>query len=257
MSEDYRMSIISNTEAALSEMFTPDHVAVVSSILVKQLANYDIQKRCTELAPPDDGNYQLIKRYIACLSVDGKSERTLRHYHSRLLCFSSYIRKPFTEVGVYDIRLYLACEKERGVSNRSVNCYRAVLSSFYQWMLCEGFINKNPMALIKPIKYAKEIKKPFSDVEIDAIRSACHTLKERAIIEMLVTTGVRVSELCGMNVADVDAHTLSVHVVNGKGSKERVTYTTAVGLKHLQRYLADRSEEGSAELTSLKVTITK
>lgn len=104
------------------------------------------------------------------------------------------------------------------------------------------------MASLKPIKYADEIREAFSSVEIDALRSACNTKKERAIIEMLLSTGVRVSELVGMKVTDIDKDNLRVHVINGKGQKERITYTTPVAIKHLISYLEDRKEKNNEML---------
>ena len=103
-------------------------------------------------------------------------------------------------------------------------------------------IEKNPMLRIKPIKYDDEIKEAFSDVEIDKLRTACISDKERALIEFLLSTGVRVTELCEMNVTDIDMRNLTVHVRHGKGGKERFTYTTAVAAEWLNRYLLNRQE---------------
>ena len=151
-------------------------------------------------------------------------------------------------MGIYDIRLFLIKEMERGVSARTRENTRANLSAFFQWMTREEIISKNPMASLKPIKYADEIRKAFSSVEIDALRSACNTKKERAIIEMLLSTGVRVSELVGMKVTDIDKNNLRVHVINGKGQKERITYTTPVAIKYLILYLEDRKEKNGEML---------
>jgi site-specific recombinase XerD len=113
-------------------------------------------------------------------------------------------------------------------------------------MVNEEIIPKNPIAQIKPIKCHQEVKKAFSDIEIDALRSACKSLKERALIEFLLSTGARVSEVAEMKVQDVNIETLSVHILHGKGDKERITYTTAVGMKHLLAYIHGRKETGDA-----------
>ena len=77
------------------------------------------------------------------------------------------------------------------------------------------------------------------------MKCAClfQTKKERAIIEMLISTGVRVNELASMEVDDINFDELSVHVVHGKGAKERMTYTTAVSAKYVLDYLNNRKEE--------------
>lgn len=244
MSKDYRMSLANEIETALTNKFSADQIGIISNIVIKALNDYEITERCTDIAPIDNTNERLIKRYRACLMVDGKSEKTIYQYTRTLVRLSEAIPKPFTEMTVYDIRYYLAMEQERGISARSRENLRANLSAFYQWMVNDEIIPKNPIDKLAPIKYKDEERQPFSDVEVDAIRGACKTLRERAIVEMLLSTGVRVSELASMSVSDINLSDLSVHVVHGKGNKERITYTTGVSLKHLLQYLNNRQETG-------------
>ena len=243
---DYRMRFIQEVEEALTRRYDPEEIAVISNIVIKALSEYEITERCTDLVPQDDINEKLIRRYQACLIVDGKSEKTAYQYTRTAKKLSDLIRKPFPEMGAYDVRFFLAIEKERGLSNSSLENTRANLSAFFQWLTDDEVIPKNPVSKIKPIKCPKEVKEAFSDVELDALRSSCRSIKERALIEILVSTGVRVSELASMEVKDVDLNTLAVHVVHGKGSKERITYMTAVAAKHLLSYLRQRKEDGPA-----------
>jgi site-specific recombinase XerD len=178
--------------------------------------------------------------------VDGKSKNTVAQYVRTCRKLSETIGKPLTEMNAYDVRFFLAKEMERGISDQSRENQRANLSAFFQWMVNEEIIPKNPIAQIKPIKCHQEVKKAFSDIEIDALRSACKSLKERALIEFLLSTGARVSEVAEMKVQDVNIETLSVHILHGKGDKERITYTTAVGMKHLLAYIHSRKETGDA-----------
>lgn len=246
MSKDYRMSFIQGVEEALTSRYDPEEIALISNIVIKALSEYEITERCTDLVPQDDINEKLIRRYQACLLVDGKSKKTAYQYTRTARKLSDLIRKPFPEMGAYDVRFFLAIEKERGLSNSSLENTRANLSAFFQWLTDDEVIPKNPVSKIKPIKCPKEVKEAFSDVELDALRGSCRTIKERALVEMLVSTGIRVSELATMEVKDVDLDTLAVHVVHGKGSKERITYTTAVAAKHLISYLKQRKEDGLA-----------
>jgi len=244
MPKDYRSAFIRDVETALADNFSPEQVTIVSNVIAKALSEYEIAERCTDIVPLDDANERLIKRYRACLMVDGKSEKTIYQYIRTVRKLSECIRRPFTEMGAYDIRFFLAMEQERGVSARSRENTRANLSAFFQWMTNDEIIPKNPIASIKSVKYKEEIKLPFTEVEIDALRGACRTLKERALIEMLLSTGVRVSELASMEVGDINLDNLSVHVVHGKDDKERVTYTTAVSASHLKKYILSRGETG-------------
>ena len=241
---DYRMQFVREVEANLACRYDAEEIAVISNLVVKALEGYELTERCTELALQDDINEKLIRRYRACLTVDGKSEKTIMQYGRTIRKLSDVIRRPFPEMGAYDVRFFLAMEQERGLSNRTLETIRANISAFFQWMTDDDIIQKNPVAKLKPIKYVDEVKAPFSDVEMDALRGACQTKKERAIIELLVSSGIRVSELTSMKVGDINQETLAVHVVHGKGSKERMTYTTAVAMKHLISYLKSRKEDG-------------
>lgn len=245
MSSDIRMQFIRQVEEA-AVVLSPEQQEYMIHSITKILAQYEVTERCTDLVTVDPTNERIRKRYCACLMIDGKSEKTIYQYRRTLIRLEDALEKPYTDMGVYDIRFFLACEKDRGISNVSLENLRANLSAFFQWMSIEEIIPKNPLAAVKPIKCKKEIKKAFADTEIDALRSSCKTLKERALIEFLLSSGVRVEECALMNVTDIDFAGLSVHVRHGKGNKERVTYITSVCAMHLKRYLMSRSESGEA-----------
>ena len=240
---DCRNQFLQSVEEILVH-FVQDPVTVgaIADKIAIALNDYELTERCTEIVPREAINEKLIKRYCGCLSVDGKSEKTIHQYRRSVTLLSDFLGKPFTEMGTYDIRFYLAMNKERGVSERSLENIRANLSSFFQWLTIEEVIEKNPMLKIRPIKYVKEIKRAYSDVEIDKLRSACKNEKERALVEFLLATGVRVDELCQMDITDVDMQTMTVHVRHGKGGKERITYITPVAIEWLKKYLAKRRD---------------
>lgn len=239
---DNRMSLVKDLETALAPDFGVEQIAQVSQSLLIALENYEVQKRSTEIVPYDNVNERLLKQYCACLYVDGKSDKTVYQYRRTCIRLADAVQKTFPEIGVYDIRFFLACEKSRGISDRTIETTRANLSAFFQWMTKEEIIPKNPCMNIRPIKYTDAVRKPFSDVEIDALKGACKSNKERAIVEVLLSTGIRVSELAALKKYDIDQTQLSVHVRHGKGDKERITYITRVALKHLLNYWREHSE---------------
>ncbi len=243
---DCKTDIINAVKEKLALRFSPENVHIIEEIFIKELKPYDVTKTCTELVEYDDQNNRILKRYCACLLLDGKSEKTIYQYRRTCVKFADVIWKHYTDVNVYDVRYYLAKEKERGISNRSIENTRANLSAFFQWMAREEMIPRNPCQNIAPIKYDAVIRKPFSDVEIDALRSACKAKRERAIIEILLSSGIRVSELCQMEIGDIDKTHLKVHVRNGKGGKERITYITDVAMRHLSAYLDERKGNSTA-----------
>ena len=247
---DYRNDIVKSVEQSLITALDPDTIRTVSNKLLCILGDYEITKRCTDIVVYDDTNDRIIKRYLACLSVDGLSKNTIYAYRRSLIRFFDFIGRPYNEIGVYDIRYYLASEKERGISDTTVETTRATLSAFFQWLTNEDMIEKNPCTLIKPIKCQDAEKFPFSAVELDALKHACKNQKERAIVELLVSSGIRVSELSNMDVSDIDFSGLAVHVRNGKGGKDRTTFMTDVARMHLQKYLLTRTDNSTALFTN-------
>lgn len=243
---DYRKELLSAIEQSIATVLDHDACETVTRKILCILNDYEVTKRTTEVAVYDDINERLLKRYCACLLIDGKAQSTIYAYSRNLQRFSEFIGKRFTEIGPYDIRYYLASEKERGVSEVTLDNTRASLSAFFGWMAAEEIIPKSPCMIIKPIKCPKKEKKAFTAIEMDALRHSCVTPRERAIIEVLASTGVRVSELEHMNVDDVDFDRLTVHVRNGKGGKDRTTYINDVAKMHIQMYLAMRNEDGEA-----------
>lgn len=241
--DDSRMNLLKSIEGCLFNVLDFEEAQEISQKITIILGDFKVSKCSTDIVVPDSANEKIIKLYCNCLVIDGKSQNTIYQYQRAIRKLNDYVCKPFSEMGVYDIRLYLASEKERGCSDRSVENIRSYLSAFFTWMTSEGMIPKNPMANIKSIGYHEEIKEAFSEVEIDKLRTACKTAKERAILEMLIATGVRVSELSAMNVCDIDSKNLEVKVVHGKGDVERITYITPVAMTHLEKYLETRPEQ--------------
>lgn len=240
---DLKMQFLQQVELALSARLDPVELESAVDTVAQVLKDYDLSKSKTEIVPYKDVNSMLLKAYCGCLIISGKSEKTIAQYKRTAEKLAVFSNKTFLDIGVYDVRLFLGSERQRGVSGRTVENTRANLSAFFQWLLQEDHIAKNPCMNISPIKYPDKVRLPFSTVEIDALRFACRTTKERAIVEMLLASGVRVSELTGLLVSDVDLQTMSIHVTRGKGNKERTTYMNDLAKTHLQAYLADRGVE--------------
>lgn len=245
---DYRQNLINDIQEALSYSIDKETSDIVINKILYVLSDYDVQKKCTEIVTYNDVNQRLIKRYCACLFVDGKSDKTVYQYRGQLERFSEFIEMPLTKTDVYNIRLYLASKKDSGLTDVSVENIRSVLSAFFSWMYLEEIIDKNPCTRVNPIKCRVKLQRPFSEVEMDRLRTYCKNPKERAIIELLVTSGLRVSELAALDVSDLDFAEKAVRVRNGKGGKDRITYMNDVACIHIKSYLEYSKNNGSSAL---------
>ena len=241
---DYKNKLISDVTVALTNRIPKENIEIVSDELLITLKDYEVTKKTKELVVYAGVNEMILKRYKACLVIEGRSPKTIYGYERTLLRLFKTLQKNYTDMTVSDLRYFLAYEKSRGISNRTLENTRVRISSFFAWLVDEELLNKNPCRSISPIKYTKEVKSPFSSVEIDALRSACQTKKERAIIEFLLASGVRVSEMCAIRLSDIDFNTLTVIVKEGKGAKQRRVYINELASKHLVDYLSSRNING-------------
>ena len=149
-----------------------------------------------------------------------------------------------------DVKAYLYnFQKTRNVSNRTLDSVRSILSSFFSWASAEGYLEKNIMISVKPIKYRRKQRGSLDDYELEKLRSACETIRDEALVEFLYSTGCRVSELVNVNKEDVNIKDGEVTLV-GKGDKERKPYLTAHASLALQEYLKSRDDDNDALFVS-------
>lgn len=205
--------------------------------------NFEVQKKETAIVPYNYELPQLVKTFIVCKSVEGYSEGTLYNHTRFLTKFFQTVQKAPEQVSPNDVRVYLYMyQKERGISNRSLDKMRNCISSFYKWALVEGYIDKDPTIAIKPIKYEKKPKVVCSQMDLEYLRRACTTKKQRAILEVLYSTGCRVGELVVLKKTDIDWDKKTVHLF-GKGKKHRTSFLNAKAEVALKEYLSSREDE--------------
>ena len=217
---------INDTCSLFSKHFAHSDMDTVRNILAMSLDGYRLEKENTDLVVYEgDQNEQMLKAFLVAKKVNGLADRTLQFYNTILISFFKAVGKRADEINANDIRLYFARrELNDRVSSVTRNNERRTLSTFYQWMNDEGFISNNPVRKIAQIKGKKEKKKAFSQMEIEKIRNGASNEKETAVIETLLSTGCRVSELCGIRVDEIQDDQVLVH---GKGNKDRTCYLTA------------------------------
>lgn len=152
----------------------------------------------------------------------------------------NFIGKDIDDIRAADIRYYFGYLREvKKLKMSTIQTRMHYLSSFWDFLTAEELVFGNPMKKIGAIKVEKVIRKPFSISDMEAMRSQCKRIRDRALIEFLYSTGVRISEAVALNVGDIDMDRLEL-IVFGKGSKERKTYLTEGAKFHLSRYFKER-----------------
>ncbi|MBO6206814.1 MAG: tyrosine-type recombinase/integrase [Lachnospiraceae bacterium] len=206
------------------------------------LADFEITSRCTELMIADeDVNEAMLRRFLAAKLASGRTERTLEYYRNTMRAFFRKVEKNFDQITSDDIRLYIALRiKKDGVSKVTANNERRNVSAFYQWLQKEEILLRNPMSKVEGIKLQKAKKKAFEEIEMEKIRDACRTNRERAIIEVLSSTWCRVSEVAQIKLSEINDDEILVH---GKGEKDRIVYLNAKAKLALEKYLSERKDD--------------
>lgn len=152
----------------------------------------------------------------------------------------NYVNKPVQYIKTEDIRRYLNYNKNiKNNSDSYLETQRIEINTFFKWLTNNGYISKNPCELIQQIKYEEKVRQPFSALELDAIRKACKTKRDKAIVETLYSTGCRVSELIGLKLSDINFETREVHLF-GKGRKHRISFLNDKAFDAINDYLPYR-----------------
>lgn len=222
---------------------TDNMLQQVAQCLDVSMNGYNIERSSTELTVGDGNIPHLVKLYIVSKTVEGYSKETLKIYTRWLKYFFDEIKKDPVSAAANDLRLFLYNYKEsRNISDASLDKVRSCISSFYKWMLDEGYINRNPMVSVKNIHCEKKQRCSISQTELEYMRKGCRTLKQSAILEFLYSTGCRVSEIIGVKKSDIDWSNNSVHLF-GKGKKHRISFINAKAEVAIKDYLASRTDD--------------
>lgn len=226
------------------------------SSLMKEIdevaSGYDIRHASTDLIL--SGDYpSALKAYLASLLIGNKSKGTINDYKQYLSMFFNKIKKSFLDINAMDIRVFLAnYEMERSVSKTTLSHLRTVLHSFYQWLADQEIIQKNPVRLVEPIKYQRYKLDPLDMIELEYFRLACTSLRDKAIVDFLFSTGCRVSEACNVKMTDINWNNRSVTIHHGKGDKKRITFFNAECEVSIKNYISSKEIETEYLFTSIK-----
>ena len=240
---DCRERLISEFQNRLLSDFEVEDIRKIRDILTISLADYDVSERCTDVAVVDNKDIILIKNYCGSLLVEGKRRKTVEQYASFLKMFVGEIEKPLLELDSNDIRLFLATKRQK-LKESTCQTYRNYLSAFYKWLAQEEYINKNPMAKIKPQGKKNRKRGVYSSTELYKLRCACNSISQRAMLEIFISTGIRIEELSKLDITDVDICNKSIYIRDGKGGRSRIVYIDDLCKDILGEYMLKQRSDG-------------
>ncbi|MDO5970950.1 tyrosine-type recombinase/integrase [Flavivirga aquimarina] len=202
-------------------------------------------------------DYLLLEKNYSALTVNA--------YQKDLEAFSEFIKKEYdTEiikhVNYSQIRSWIVSMVEKGLSNRSINRKISALNTYYRFLLKIEDISQNPLSKHKALKTSKKIQVPFSEIEITAVLDDLNfdddfeSIRNKLIIELFYSTGIRRIELVELNLGSIDIHNKTLKVL-GKRNKERIIPLLDSVVKTISKYLVSRNKLDSiTDVNSLFLT---
>ena len=229
---------------ALKE-YLPDH-SLVNAILatVEHVAKGYSIIPLPQHPEPERTYSETLEEYLTSKAVEEKSKGTLKTYRSYLSAFLRFAGKPVTEISTKDIRNYISfCKEQKHYKDNSLETTRRCINSFFDFCLTEEITRNNPCKRIKPIKHEKKSRTSMKLIELEYIRRSCRTLREKALVDFLYSTGCRVSEVSKCRVKNIDWEKKSILIELGKGKVTRTTFINTESEVSLKAYLAVRESE--------------
>ena len=188
----------------------------------------------------------LVKNFIFYLSVEkGLAQNTLDSYQRDLKKFTQYLKQHnIADVEAIARRIvsnYLYEQKELGLSSSTISRNIASIRSFFQFLLREQKIKDNPCSDLESPKMEKKLPHIISSQDIEVLLNQPQVgekigSRDKAMLELLYATGIRVSELVSLNIGDINIK-MGFLQCNGKGGKERMIPLGSMAIKSVQDYL--------------------
>lgn len=238
-----KQQLVTDVAKDIGDFLTVTQTNSVSEVLTDKLTAYELIEVHAGETDPDSLN--MLEIFLDAKRIEGRSVKTIGRYSYILERMIREIGIPISKITVHHLRSYLMTLKKSGLQDSSLEGVRSVMSSFFGWLWKENLIQSNPCGNLGTIKVQKKIRRPYSATDIEKLKKGCTNQRDRAVICFLLSTGARISEVCALDMSDVNFGQLECTVL-GKGNKERTVYIDEVTAMELQNYLLTRKDSSLA-----------
>jgi integrase/recombinase XerD len=224
----------------------------LKEILTEICLNYQIERiEPTKKQEILKNNTNILNKFISSKEIEGCSTRTLNYYRDNINKMFDAVNLPVNEITTEILRNYLADYKSNSKAGMvTIDNIRRTLSSFFAWLENEDYIVKSPVRRIRKVKTTRKVKETLTDENLEKLRDTCSNVRDLAILELLISTGMRVGELTRLNISDMNFQERSC-IVLGKGNSEREVYFSAKSKMYIEKYLETRTDDNEALFVSL------
>lgn len=194
-------------------------------------------------------NQALVEKFLEALWIErGLSDNTLKAYRHDLESFKKWLgSRGLTEVRRSDVLDYLSHRMAEGLKARSTARCLSCLRALYRYLLREKRIQSDPTLRVENPKLGRPLPESLTEQDVERLLAAPDPetaigLRDRAMLEVLYASGLRVSELTGLRMSEINLRQGVVRVV-GKGSKERLVPLGEEAISWLNRYIAEARDD--------------
>lgn len=184
-----------------------------------------------------------VEEFLVARKLDGLAPGTLDQYRMELKKLAKYMDKPTLKATTADLRGYLVQFSE--MAQRSVNRKISTLKAYYTWLVEEEYIERNPMRKIRTPKEPASLPRNLSKDDVELLRWHPKSHRNQAIMELLVSSGMRIGELVQLNRKDLVMINRQIRVT-GKGNKERLVFFGPIAKFCVITYLNSRKDDNPA-----------
>lgn len=248
-----KTELINTVLYSMMDDLNKDQMGKLKDQLQLVMYNYDISKiETTEVSTGTcETTRELLEYFTVCKIGSGRSHKTIKQYILVANQLCDLVHKELNMITSDDVIYFLAKYpyiKGREVSKCTMDSKRRYLSSIFGLLKKHKKISENPMDMVEQIKYRSKIKQPLSGYEVkqvfDAVACTKNSIvkaRNTAIIQLFLDTGVRVSELTGIDIKDIDFKKKEIKVL-GKGNKERIVFFSNESDNKIKDYLSLRKD---------------
>lgn len=184
---------------------------------------------------------EAFEEFLTDCSARRLTNHTLRGYKGKLSLFFRWCGEhgiyQLNQISHRDIRQYLINMQEKGASSAYQYGLAKDIRAFLNYCVRDEFLEVSPFKKVRMPRLEKKVPQALSNMQINKILQSATTERDKAIILFLFDTGVRASELCGIDIADVDLELGEILIRQGKGQKQRFAYIGKRAQAQLERYL--------------------
>lgn len=249
-----KMDVILNITKDMEDSLTDYQLNKLKESLIINFEKLEFIIKTDELKHQEelDENTSMIESFISSKQIEGCSDRTIKYYKEIIDKFNDSFDKSIKKITTEEIRSYLSDYKEMSTcGSTTIDNIRRVLSSFFSWLEDEDYIIKSPIRRIHRIKTPTTVKEVLTDENLEKLRDECENIRDLSLIELFISTGMRVGELVNLNISNLNFEDRSC-IVLGKGNKEREVYFDAKTKLHLKEYISKRNDTNDALFVSLR-----